>query len=104
MNAHEEMTRGYDLEQRVLELTRERDVFQKALEFYANIRNYDDQGCPGKGVGGGWAGTEPQDADWEGDYGERAREALGWPDPWDQDEAALSATPQAQAGAREEVR
>jgi hypothetical protein len=53
-----------------------------ALRYYADIKNYDDEGRPGKLVGGGWAGTEPQDADWEAEYGERARKALGLPDPW----------------------
>jgi len=54
------------------------------LAWYADVKNYDeDTGAPGRLVGGGWAGTEPQEADWEADYGERARNVLGLPNPWE---------------------
>src|SRR4051812_11836592 len=57
---------------------------REAIGWYADIKNYDeDTACPGMLVGGGWAGTEPQEADWDPDYGERARKALGLPNPWD---------------------
>lgn len=54
----------------------------EALAWYADPTHYDDDFTPGRLVGGGWAGTEPQDADWDPDYGETARKALGLPDPW----------------------
>jgi hypothetical protein len=70
----------------------ERDRLRAALEWYADQKHYDDACIPGRLVGGGWAGAEPQEADWDPDCGETARKALGLPEPWASD------APPAEAG------
>lgn len=50
---------------------------REALEFYSDDKHYiQETGCVGKMVGGGWAGADPIEPDWEADMGHKAERTL----------------------------
>ncbi len=63
-------------EQELAKVRAERDRYRQALDFYADEKNYDDSGTPGKVIS---VDTIDYGTDWDldPDFGQRAREALG---------------------------
>ncbi len=63
-------------EERAEKAEAERDRYREALDFYADEKNYDDSGTPGKAYSIDY-GDYGTDWDLDPDFGQRAREALG---------------------------